>query len=102
MKRILEQIEEERKKQDAKWGEQNHKPIEWNSILGEEIGEVSKAVVESNFMKVHNKDDMDVYEAWLINYREELIQSAAVCVAMIESLERNEFKQIINWQKEQK
>ena len=39
---ILAEIVAERQKQDAKWGEQNHNPIEWSAILTEECGEVAK------------------------------------------------------------
>ena len=54
-------------------GIQNHKRYVWSSILGEEVGEVNKAI---------NDGDLD-------NYREELVQVAAVAVAMIESYDRN-------------
>ena len=72
-KKILQLILEERQKQDEKWGEQNHNIYKWLAILGEEVGEVNKAVLEDNY-----KDVID-----------ELIQIGAVTVAMIESLERN-------------
>lgn len=54
-------------------GEQNHHPYKWLSILGEEVGECHKAILEGS----------------LLNYRDELIQVAAVAVAMIESLKRS-------------
>ncbi|MAQ31336.1 MAG: hypothetical protein CMD26_01185 [Flavobacteriales bacterium] len=72
-KKILQLILEERQKQDEKWGEQNHNIYKWLAILGEEVGEVNKAVLEDNY-----KDVID-----------ELVQIGAVTVAMIESLERN-------------
>tara|TARA_Y100001954_G_C15774753_1_gene586354 strand:- start:1012 stop:1245 length:234 start_codon:yes stop_codon:yes gene_type:complete len=72
-KKILQLILEERQKQDEKWGEQNHNIYKWLAILGEEVGEVNKAVLEDNYKDVIN----------------ELIQIGAVTVAMIESLERN-------------
>lgn len=71
---ILNQILIERGRQDEKWGIQNHEPAYWALILGEEVGEVSRAILE--------KDPA--------NYREELIQVAAVCVAAVESFDRNE------------
>lgn len=80
MNEIFEEIEQERFEQDVKWGEQNHKPIEWCAILGEEVGEVNKEALEHHF-KVEGSN--------LSRYREELIQVAAVAVAMIESLDRN-------------
>ncbi|KKL88784.1 hypothetical protein LCGC14_1921240 [marine sediment metagenome] len=69
---IFDEIAEERKRQDAEWDEQNHHPHKWTDILMEEVGEVSKALLEGS----------------LLTCRDELIQVAAVCVAMIESLDR--------------
>jgi len=73
---VLIEVRNERDKQDSKWGMQNHHPAWWLSILGEEFGEVCKAVCENN----------DTGE-W--SYREELVQVAAVAVAMIECFDRN-------------
>lgn len=83
MESIFEEIKVERLKQDVKWGIQNHKPIEWIAILTEEVGEVSKAALEEHFKKCYWDLTM------LKEYRKELIQVAAVAIAMIESLERN-------------
>lgn len=71
----LRDVLNERNKQDAKWGEQNHTPMKWLAILTEEVGEVAKAILEGN----HGE------------YRKELVQVAAVAVASIESLDRNLF-----------
>jgi NTP pyrophosphatase (non-canonical NTP hydrolase) len=68
----LDDILVERTAQDAKWGEQNHDPFKWVAIATEELGEAAKAVLENN----------------LHDYREELIDLAAVCVAAMESLDR--------------
>ena len=73
---ILQEVMDERARQDAKWGEQNHHPAWWLSILGEEFGEVCKAVCENN-------------DTGKGSYREELIQVAAVAVSMIECFDRN-------------
>jgi NTP pyrophosphatase (non-canonical NTP hydrolase) len=73
---IVALILSERNKQDIKWGEQNHNIYKWLAILGEEVGEVNKAALE------------DKYDEVLA----ELIQIAAVSVAMIESLDRNRKK----------
>jgi len=70
---VLSEVLEERAKQEFKWGEQNHWPSFWANILGEEVGEVSHAILEQDWT----------------NYREELIQVAAVAVAMVESFDRN-------------
>lgn len=80
MEIIFNDIKDERERQDKKWGEQNHAPIEWCAILGEEVGEVNKAALEDHFS--HGKMNLK-------NYREELIQVAAVAIAMIECLDRN-------------
>lgn len=77
MDNIFEDIRQERELQDSKWGQQDHDPFIWLAILGEEVGEVNKAVLE-NFW---DDDEME-------NYREELVQVAAVCVAAIESYDR--------------
>lgn len=75
---ILDEIKKERVKQDVKWGEKNHAPADWLMILGEEVGEVSKAALEAKFGS-----------KTLTEYREELVQVAAVAVAMIQCLDRN-------------
>jgi NTP pyrophosphatase (non-canonical NTP hydrolase) len=88
MDKILGEIKHERKRQDDKWGPQNHAPMVWNGILAEEFGEVAKAVNEVHF----SEQPGELRNSWLKNYREELIQTAAVCVAAVESLDRNELK----------
>ncbi len=72
---IISEIVDERERQDEKWGEQNHVPLKWLAILGEEVGEANKAVLDG---------DVD-------NLREELVQIAATAVAFLQSLERNKF-----------
>lgn len=78
MKNIFDEIRKERERQDEKWGVQSHQPIIWSAILQEESGEVAKAALEELF----DTDNMDTSE-----YREELIQCAAVCVAAIQCLD---------------
>lgn len=93
MEHILEEIKNERKRQDDKFGEQNNLPIEWISILTEEVGEASKEAIEHHF-QYNNKDgdpcSVSDQEQRLKNYRKELIECAAVCVNAIQSLERIE------------
>jgi hypothetical protein len=86
---ISGEVREERERQDKKWGEQNHAPIIWIGILTEEVGEAAKAGNEIHFHKSHQGE---LYKGWLKNYREELIQVAAVATAAVESLDRNELK----------
>lgn len=44
---VLLMVKGERYKQDAKWGLQNHWRHEWLAILVEEVGEVARAILES-------------------------------------------------------
>lgn len=69
---VLFEVLEERVRQQAKWGEQNHNAPMWYGILGEEVGEVARGFLEY---------DME-------NYREELVQVAAVAVAAVEAYDR--------------
>lgn len=69
---ILQAVANERIRQDTKWGVQNHPPFAWISILIEEVGEVANAALEGRGF----------------DYRDELIQVAAVAVAAVESLDR--------------
>lgn len=60
----------ERTRQREKWGKQEHSAPIWHAILSEEIGEVAKALLETDF---------DALET-------ELVQCAAVIEAWIEHL----------------
>lgn len=75
----------ERIKQTMQWGEQNHDPFFWFSILSEEVGEVAQDI---NDAKLKNDP------SFLIKAQTELVQVAAVAVAFAESLSRNELKDI--------
>ena len=77
-------ILDERISQEIKWGVQNHSPIEWCAILMEEVGETAKEAHEFHFKKYYKDTGQ------LQRYQEELIQVAAVALAMLESLQRNE------------
>ena len=83
---VTDEVQDERRKQDKKWGPQSHAPIEWIAILGEEFGEASKEALEHHWAGKHYPVD----EFRLIRLRAELIQVAAVAVAFVESLNRNE------------
>lgn len=89
-KEIIGKILVERKRQDEKWGSQNHSPIEWCAILMEEVGEMAKEAHEFHFRGKFYKDT-----GQLERYEKELIQVAALAVSMLESLERNEKRDII-------
>ncbi len=46
---IVNDIFQERKRQDAKWGEQNHDDERWLAILTEEVGELAQEVLHDEF-----------------------------------------------------
>lgn len=70
----FQRVINERLRQEKKWGHQNHDPSHWLGILGEEFGEVCKAVIEEDAVQI----------------QKELCQVAAVAVAMVDSIERNQ------------
>lgn len=70
---IYEEIAKERDRQTQMWGDQEHSPETWARILGEEYGEVCRAI---------NESDSE-------NLKTELIQTAAVCIAALRDLTRN-------------
>lgn len=61
----------ERAEQDAKWGQQDHDDFRWLAILSEEVGELSKEMLEGGKHAV-----------------KELVQVIAVGVAWLEAIER--------------
>jgi NTP pyrophosphatase (non-canonical NTP hydrolase) len=80
---VIEEIFDERERQDEKWGEQNHSIMTWLAILSEEVGEAAQAALHIHFPGGYLTGD---------NLRDELIQVAAVACAMVESLDRNRGK----------
>lgn len=74
-------ILEERRRQDEKWGEQNHDFFVWLAILQEEIGEASEAALEVKFRG--SQAPFGRINARLA-FLNELIQVAAVAQAMVE------------------
>lgn len=76
---VLLDVARERSRQDKKWGEQNHDMADYYTILGEEFGEVGKAICESKLQKIVAPQEI----------RKELIQLAAVAVAMAEAFDHN-------------
>jgi hypothetical protein len=45
---ILDEVLQERLRQEAKWGAQSHAPERWLAILTEEVGEVARAILEGD------------------------------------------------------
>jgi NTP pyrophosphatase (non-canonical NTP hydrolase) len=75
--RILKEIDIERDRQNRKWGRQRHTDGNWLKILGEEFGEVCQAMqADMGWGKTSDAS----------NKRVELIQLAAVAVAMAEQI----------------
>jgi NTP pyrophosphatase (non-canonical NTP hydrolase) len=72
--RVYLDIEAERLRQDRKWGPSEERPAPSLAVLVEEVGEVAA--------EMHDSGDPE-------NYRTELIQVAAVAVAMVEGYDRD-------------
>jgi NTP pyrophosphatase (non-canonical NTP hydrolase) len=67
-------VQEERRRQQKKWGDQSHHDIfVWAAILGEEFGEFQEALLENKF----GTDSIE-------HVIEELVQVAAVCRSIYE------------------
>jgi NTP pyrophosphatase (non-canonical NTP hydrolase) len=76
--RVLNDVIRERSNQEAKWGEQNHDPFCYITILMEEIGEFAQAALHTRYGG-SQADRM----------RDEAIQVAAVALAIVECLDRD-------------
>jgi hypothetical protein len=86
----LRDILAERKRQDAKWGEQNHDPFLYLTILGEEYGETCKAALEARF----TNEPIGSLESIgrLYDLRMEAVQTAAVAMAIVECIDRKKWR----------
>ncbi len=73
---------DERKRQDKKWGEQNHDPYTWLAVLQEEVGEYAKEALEMHFGKKDN----------LVELYKECVHVAAVALAMVECIDRHKWR----------
>lgn len=79
-KQVFEMVAAERARNLARWGDQRHASGLWQLILTEEVGEVAEA-------------SLDVYTGKAADATEivaELVQVAAVAVAWIEDLTRDD------------
>jgi len=92
---ILDEVTRERIAQDAMWGEQNHDFPHYYQILNEELGEVSQDYLDSGYARAKWLAGMSEFSQQFsqlrLNMRKEMIQCAAVMVAMIECGDRNEW-----------
>lgn len=75
-------IRTERTRQLQKWGKQFHDLPVWGLILGEEVGEVCEAVLNARYYDPETTG----YAMKILSVRDELVQVAAVAVAMIEAI----------------
>lgn len=80
-KKWIEAILQERTQQDLKWGTQDHDLGIWGAILGEEVGELSSAILSLIF------DGSTPSRVGAIE--DELVQIAAVALAILECSSRN-------------
>jgi NTP pyrophosphatase (non-canonical NTP hydrolase) len=80
-KRALEQVERERERQDARWGEQRHGMTVWLAVLQEEVGEAAHDTLQLRSLRAlperHNQ---------LVDLAGEVTQIAAVAVAWLEHI----------------
>jgi len=82
LRRVLADIADERARQEEKWGDQSGHPyLLWNAILGEEVGEVSRVLLEH--WNTHLPDTSAANQL-----RAELVQIAAVAVAWVETIDK--------------
>ena len=73
LNRILTEVQQRRAQQDEKWGyPQVHTLQDWFCILGEEVGEAAKAIIEHQ------------------DVRSEILDVAAVAVAIIQHIDADE------------
>ncbi len=80
----LKAVADERSRQELLWGIQRHSWPEWMCILTEEIGETAQ---KANQLHWANGATAFQLEPLREEFREELVESAAVIVAMIEHLD---------------
>lgn len=83
MQTSITEVFRERIRQEEKWGEQDHSPADWMMILMEEVGEFAQAEMDHRWRGAPGE-----------NIKKELIQVAAVALAMLECCNRN------NWGKD--
>lgn len=81
--RITHTIHTEQARQEKLWGEQNHDDPVWLPILGEEMGEVNKAMNDIIHGTMRPVDPN-------VNLKEELVHVAAVAQSWLEAIERRE------------
>lgn len=88
--RAIQMIVKERRRQDEKFGKQDHDPAWWMVIMGEEFGETCEAVCEYRWAEANpeHKSRQDRIRHAV----EEASQVAAVGAAMIQAILRDEYR----------
>ena len=76
----LKAVIQERHRQEMLWGEQNHDPFLYLTILIEEVGEFAQAALDTKFGGKESG-----------RMREEAVQMAAVALAIVECLDRGKW-----------
>lgn len=89
LSRVQQEVARERVNQEVEWGQQNHDPFRWLAILTEEVGEVAEECCEL----ITPSPELASQRRTALRMRAELIQVAAVAIAFIQSLDRNELNQ---------
>jgi len=69
------EIGDERVRQEAKWGVQDHPPMAWLAILTEEVGELAQAISEEHWRGGPREDVLT-----------EAVQVAAVAQQIVEAI----------------
>lgn len=82
----LKSVLHERKRQDEKWGVQNHDLATWHAIVSEELGEAAEAVLK-------RKHDADEGEVHIGHVRDEFVQVAATALQVVEYIDRVHFSE---------
>lgn len=82
----LAAVEGERNRQTAKWGTQRHSFPVWITVLTEEVGELSQAVLNARQEAFETSDDYEGPQSLsrLLQQRMEAVQCAAVAVSIVE------------------
>lgn len=81
MHRVLDDVKDERFRQEDKWGQQDHDDFKWLAIASEELGEVAKEILTTEFGPQGGGHG---------DIRGELVQAAAVIAAWIEAIDRRQ------------
>jgi hypothetical protein len=88
--RVFNDLQNERRRQEIKWGEQNHDNYKWLAIIQEEVGETAEQALEEDFAR--QAGDHRIANQHQMNMRKELIEVAASALAAVECIDRKYFQ----------